>query len=234
MLPSFPDVVVLAGGAPMPADGDAAIAAALDGAALTVAADGGIAHAHRLDRDVHVLVGDLDSVTDAALARARTAGTRVIRHPADKDATDLELALALVADAAGTTVDGDDARRVPAEPDVWVVGGAGGRTDHLVGHLLLLTAPRFAGLRLHCRWGAATLDVVRGGATVHGRAGDTVSLFALHGPADGVTTTGLRFPLTGARLAAGTTLGLSNRMLADTATVAVADGVVAVVRPGDP
>lgn len=229
-----PDVVVLAAGEPMPPDSDDLVAAALDGAALTVAADGGVLHAHRLDRDVDVLVGDLDSVPDAALARARAAGTRVIAHPVDKDATDLELALALVVDAAGTTVGDDAVLRVPDEPHVWVVGGSGGRADHLVGHLLLLTAPQFAGLHLHARWGAAALDVVRSSTTVHGRAGDTVSLLAVHGPADGVTTEGLRFPLERARLAAGTSLGLSNRMLTDTATVHVTDGVVAMIRPGGP
>lgn len=237
--PLSPDVVVLAGGEPMPTDSDEAIAAALDGAALTVAADGGVLHAHRLDRDVDVLVGDLDSVPGAALARARVAGTRVLRHPVDKDATDLELALTLVAEAAdheatGTATEGDTGLHVPAAPKVWVVGGSGGRADHLVGHLLLLTAPRFARLHLHARWGTATVDVVRGTGTVHGRAGDTVSLFALHGPADGVTTEGLHFPLMDARLAAGTSLGLSNRMRTDTATVHVADGVVAAIRPGGP
>lgn len=235
MLPvPSPDVVVLAAGEPMPPDSDDVVAAALDGAALTVAADGGVLHAHRLDRDVDVLVGDLDSVPDAALARARASGTRVITHPVDKDATDLELALALVADVAGTTVDDDTALHVPEVPDVWVVGGYGGRADHLVGHLLLLAAPRFAGLNLHARWGAATVDVVRGRTTVHGRAGDIVSLLAVHGPADGVTTEGLRFPLERARLAAGTSLGLSNRMLTGTATVHVTDGVVVVIRPGGP
>lgn len=234
-----PDVVVLAAGDPMPLDTDDVVAAALDGAALTVAADGGILHAHRLDRDVDVLVGDLDSVPDAALARARASGTRVITHPVDKDATDLELALALITDTAGTTVDGttidgDAGPHVPEAPNVWVVGGHGGRADHLVGHLLLLAAPQFAGLHLHARWGAATVDVVRDRTTVHGRAGDLVSLLAVHGPADGVTTEGLRFPLERARLAAGTSLGLSNRMLTDAATVHVTDGVVAVIRPGGP
>lgn len=231
-----PDVVVLAAGDPLPDADREAVGAALDGATLTIAADGGVLHAHGLDRDVDVLIGDLDSVPVAALARARASGTQVITHPVDKDATDLELALALVAGAAGARDDGDGERVLPLpdRPDVWVVGGYGGRADHLVGHLLLLTAPRFAGLHLHARWGVATVDVVRGSATVHGRAGDTVSLLALHGAADGVSTQGLRFPLTDARLAAGTSLGVSNRMLTDTATVHVTDGVVAVIRPGRP
>ncbi len=65
-----------------------------------------------------------------------------------------------------------------------------------------------------------------------GYAGELVSLFALGGPARGVGTEGLRWPLEHATLEPGSTLGISNRFLADRAAVTVADGVVLVVRPG--
>ena len=43
---------------------------------------------------VHHLVGDLDSADPAAIDAAVAAGITVDRHPAEKDATDLELAFA--------------------------------------------------------------------------------------------------------------------------------------------
>ena len=53
------------------------------------------------------------------------------RHPAAKDATDLELAL----DAA-----------IALEPSrILVIGSAGGRLDHLLGSILLLGDARYAG-----------------------------------------------------------------------------------------
>ena len=58
----------------------------------------------------------------AGLAAAEAAGARIERYPADKDATDLELAL----DAA-----------IALEPArIVVVGSSGGRLDHLLGSLL--------------------------------------------------------------------------------------------------
>ena len=65
--------------------------------------------------------------------------------------------------------------------------------------------------------GPAHLWVVRDGAEVRllGRPGDLVSLLPLHGPACGVTTVGLRYPLAGEDLAAGSSRGVSNQWVGD-------------------
>jgi len=221
--PEPPRIVVLAGGVGLPPALDVDIATAIDGAELTIAADGGIRHAHRVDRDPHVLVGDLDSVTPAELARVDSATTEIIQHPVDKDATDLELALDLVLERTSTF--GEDTSRTP----VLVVGGHGGRNDHLLANLLLLTAERYAGLRITAWWGTDVLHVVRDHASLFGRLGSTVSLLALHGPVRGVTTRGLQFPLTDEDLASGSSLGVSNRTTASPASVRVREGVLAVL-----
>src|SRR5688572_27553768 len=58
-----------------------------------VAADSGVDHALALGLDVDLVVGDFDSASPQALERAAAEGATVERHPAAKDATDLELAL---------------------------------------------------------------------------------------------------------------------------------------------
>ncbi len=86
----------------------------------------------RIDR----AIGDFDSVSAAGLAAAEAAGAIVERHPAAKDATDLELAL----DAA-----------IALEPArILVVGSAGGRLDHLLGSILLLADDRYAAATSRC------------------------------------------------------------------------------------
>ena len=230
--PAWPDVVVLAGGDPLPASLLADVAEAIDHASLTVAADAGLHHAHRADREVDVLIGDLDSVDPEALEQARRAGTDVRSYPVDKDATDLALALDLVLErTAGAGAGAGAGARAGAErPDVLVIGGHGGRTDHLVANLLLLAAERHAPLHIHAWWGADMLHIVRDSVRLTGAVGSNVSLLALHGAAEGVRTTGLRFPLDDAVLAAGSSLGMSNRMSAPDATVAVRSGVLAVLQ----
>jgi len=109
------------------------------------------------------------------------------------------------------------------------VGGAGwDRLDHLAANVLLVAAPRFVPLQL--RWWVKGAEV----APVHdhldltGTPGDLVTLLAVGGPALGVTTTGLRWPLHGATISPGSTRGVSNRLAAATASVSVEEGVLVV------
>ena len=218
--PSF-DAVVLAGGAPLPSHLLPDLIRVLDAASFSVAADAGLHHAHRVGREVDLLIGDLDSVGAEALERARRSGSEVRAHPPDKDATDLDLALTAVRERwAG-----------PAEPRVLVVGGHGGRTDHLLANVLLLASEDHASLRLSAWLGADVVHVVRAAVTLSGPVGSTVSLLALHGPATGITTTGLRYPLTDATLDAGSSRGVSNVLEASDASVRVGQGVVIAIQP---
>ncbi len=191
---------------------------------VVVAADSGLDRLPGTVRVDHV-VGDLDSVSAAALVRAEDGGARIHRHPADKDATDIELALQLV---LGELVSSTGIA------ELLVVGAGGGRLDHLLADVLVLTAPALARLEVTAHLGAATLTVVRPGVarTVTGRAHEQVSLLPVHGSAEGVTTTGLRWPLVDAHLAAGSTRAMSNELAASSASIELACGVLAVIQPG--
>jgi thiamine pyrophosphokinase len=113
-----------------------------------------------------------------------------------------------------------------------VVGGHGGRLDHLLGNVLLLTADRWAGVDIEARLGAARAHVVRRRLTVTGAPGELVTLLAVGGPATGITTTGLRYPLDDEDLEPASSRGVSNVLVDATATVAVRAGTLLVVRPG--
>lgn len=187
--------------------------------AVVIAADSGLQLAERLGLKADLVVGDLDSVDPAQLAAARDAGAQVRRHPAAKDATDLELALHEARDAG--------AQRVV------MIGGHGGRTDHLLAGVLLLTAEPFADVEVTAHLGPATLTVVRSSARLHGRPGELVSLFALHGPARGIVTDGLLYPLEDEDLVSGSTRGVSNELCRTTAQLTLRAGVLLAVQPGE-
>jgi len=204
-----PDVVVVAAG-PGPA-------LEVPRAATVVAADGGLDRALSLGLDVDVVVGDLDSVSADALASAERAGARIVRHPVAKDATDLELAL-------------DEVLELRARRALVVASGEG-RLDHLLSLLLLLGSERYAGVELDAVVGDALVHVVRGARELRGTAGELLTLVALGGPAAGVTTAGLEYPLAGETLGPGSTRGVSNVFTAAEASVTVSDGVVLAIRP---
>lgn len=203
-------VVIFTGGEPLPSS----LAGEIPDEAYLIAADSGLDHALALGYDVDLVVGDLDSVGDAALGVSRA---RIERHSPDKDFTDLDLALSAA---------------LERDPDrVIVIGGQGGRFDHLVGTISLLTSDRWETVDLEWVSARARVRVIRGGVTLHGAAGSILTLLALDGPATGVSTTGLRWNLSGSTLAPGSTLGVSNLFTAPVATVRLATGTLMAIQP---
>jgi thiamine pyrophosphokinase len=187
-------------------------------ASFVVAADVGVVEAERLGLRADLLIGDLDSAPTDAVDRVTALGGRVERHPVEKDASDLELALEAV-QRAGVT-------------EVLVVGGDRGRLDHVIANALLLAAPRFEDLQVDAVFGRALLHVIRNRRELEGRPGELISLFAAGSPALCVRTRGLRYALEDEEVAPGSTRGLSNGFSADRATVSLRAGVLIAIRPG--
>lgn len=195
---------------------DARVVAHLDRSALVIAADSGWSHAVALGFEPDELVGDMDSIDARDLATARSHPVAVHQFPADKDATDAELAISRALEH------GCD--------DITVVSGLGDRLDHLLAmtHSLAgvdanVTAYigtariRFASPSRECSF------------TV--RKGSLVSLIPLGGDATGVNTRGLKWNLTGDTLNVLESRGVSNVATTHLVTVTTTTGCIAVVQP---
>lgn len=207
-LPDTGPAVIFAGGDPVspPVGGWPA-------ATLVVAADSGLDLARQLGVSVDLVIGDFDSADPSSVAAAVAEGATLERHPVAKDATDLELAL-------------DAMVRLGRSP-VTILGGAGwDRLDHLLGNVLLVAAPRYRPLRLRWLVKGAEVVPIHDRHEFRGRRGDLLTLLAVGGPAVGVTTEGLRWPLLGDTLPPDSTRGVSNQMTRATAVVSVRSGVL--------
>lgn len=194
-----------------------------------IAADSGLVACRAAGQVPDVVIGDMDSVPPEVLGAARARGSRIEVRSRDKDATDLELALDLAVDLAAEAPGGPS---TTSADEILVVGSGGGRLDHLMAVVGLLGAPRYAAFGIRAWLGDAQVVPVRGRRSVEATAGATVTLLALHGPVSGLTTEGLRWPVTDGGLDPTRTLGVSNRCLGGSFTVEAATGVVTVVLPG--
>ena len=213
---AVPVAIVFAGSRPVAAS----VREWLPPAADVIAADSGLHVAAALGVHVNHLVGDLDSADPAAIDAAVAAGITVDRHPAEKDATDLELAFA-AAIARGAQ-------------HIVLVDGDGDRLDHLLGNLLLLASPFLAGRRVEAYCGTARIAVARGGdppLMLGGMVGSLVTLLPVGGPARGIVTKRLRYRLSNEELLPGTTRGVSNELAAHTASVQLEEGTLLVIQP---
>lgn len=197
---------------------DASDGALLGEADLVIAADGGARSLDLVGHQPDVVVGDLDSTDASLVRRLEAAGVRIERHPADKEASDTELAIE-AANAAGAT-------------GVVMIGAIGGqRADHELANLLLLCDPGLAGHDLRVVRGGTCVRALHAGAqlTLAGSVGDLVSLLPVGGDAGGVTTDGLRWPLAAATLHMGRSRGLSNEIVAPLASVQISTGTLLVI-----
>ncbi len=180
---------------------------------LRIAADGGALHARmHLGLAPHILIGDLDSLDKTTSAWLSEARVEMIQHPRAKDETDLQLALAL-AFARGAA-------------RVILLGALGGRVDHFIANLLLLTrAPNVVIVD-----GAMEMWLgVQGDNDITGDIGDTVSLIPLSEQVQDIATDGLAYPLRHETLARGTTRGVSNEMTSPHARVHFSAGLLLFV-----
>ncbi len=180
--------------------------------ARLIAADGGSRHCAVLGLTPDVLIGDLDSTPPEEVARLSALGAEIRRYPADKDETDLELALA---------------RALEFNPDrILVLGALGGRLDQTLGNLALLAAPHLAALDVRADDGLQEAFFIRRQAEIFGQPGETVSLLPWGGDVHGATTSGLRWPLRGETLYAHRTRGISNQLIAPQAQVRLTSGLL--------
>lgn len=174
---------------------------------LIIAADGGIRHLARMGLTPDLFVGDFDSVDSAGGAPV------VLRHPCEKDDTDMALAT-----EAGAARGYREFRLYGA------LGGA--RFDHSIANLQLLLSCAARGLSATLFCGDQRTRVLRAGEKMHfsADARGYLSVFAIGGVARGVSLVGLKYPLDGATLTPDVPLGVSNEFVGQAATVCVDEG----------
>lgn len=186
-----------------------AIRAILTSEDYLIAVDGGLKHFEQFALRPHLLIGDMDSVKPARLRKLRNHPIEILRYPADKDETDLELAVLAALGRGFRTI--------------LIIAATGGRLDQTLGNLGLLSRfPENIAAKLES--GSEEVMLCRDRVRIDGQPGDLVSLIAWGMPAKGVTTTGLKFPLNREPLYPDQTRGISNIMLLDHAEIKITQG----------
>lgn len=203
-------------------------------AGVTVCADGA---ANRLfdllaadERQQYVpqhIVGDLDSIRPEVVAYYKVQGTTV-HHVHDQDSHDLEKCVMLLQQGGGR-IDAEVGRiRVPAaaaatvgseaseqEHHISIIGALGGRLDHEMANINTLFKFQHAQPSLHLILvgTVSAVQLLPAGCTtlsISAWEGPTCGLLPIGGVCEEVTTTGLEWDVTKARLGFGGLISSSN------------------------
>lgn len=171
-----------------------------------IAVDAGANHCYKLGLRPDLIIGDFDSITPEVLQIFDSVPKK--HYPTDKDETDLELALNLISH--------------PQTEEITVFCALGGRTDHTLGNLILLS--RYPG-KLFIQSQSERLFVIQNHVEIQTKIGQTISLIPMNGPAKGITTSGLKWQLTDGSFDKNF-IGISNLATDTTVNISVKKGDV--------
>ena len=176
-----------------------------------IAADSGYTHALAAGIRPDLLIGDFDSLTGTIDETIKT-----IKAPVVKDDTDTMLAVKYAL-AKGYR-------------DFLLLGATGGRLDHQMANVAVCAYIAEQGGICEMRDSANSIFAIKNSKILlDKKEGWSVSVFSYTDQSEGVSLTGLKYPLNNATLTSTFPIGVSNKFADEKASVEVKDGIVVIV-----
>ncbi len=188
---------------------------------MIIAADHGLMMADKLHIPLDYILGDFDSVPEELLNKYKETSVPIESYPPEKDKTDTQLAIELAL------------MHTPAAIDL--VGATGSRLDHTLANLHLLLLPMQLKVEAYLldRHNKISLRQNSFTLTKAGQFGAYVSLLPFTGEVKGLSLTGFKYPLDHVTLSSGSSLGISNEIVAEEARVELTEGILVVIESRD-
>ncbi len=193
-----------------------------------LAADSGLNAVSRMGLRPDIIIGDFDSVEgDILEGYLSDDGIEIVRFNPIKDYTDTDLAIKTALSKGADCI--------------YILGASGSRIDHMLGSIHCLKSALDAGAscyivdehnRIHLLGGDGAGPYSE---TLHkgSQWGSYVSLIPLTSSVTGVELTGFAYEMTGGTFNIGESLGISNEIVADAATVTIGQGILIVAESRD-
>jgi len=183
---------------------------------IIIAADGGGLYLYEAGIVPDVLIGDFDSIPSDVLdffcSQKKVA---ICSFSREKDFTDMELAVEMAVSRGAD--------------EVCILSATGTRLDHSAGNILLLYSLLQKGIRGWVEDANNRVYLTQGRMELKRLDNWKVSLIAISPEVNGVTTSGLQYPLMNDTLVLGSCRGVSNEFASDTAVISVEKGLLMVI-----
>ena len=174
-----------------------------------LAADSGYDWCKKCGVTPNLVIGDFDSINDSIESSVKT-----LKFPIKKDETDFSLCLQFLIENGVKLVD--------------VFGANGGRIDHTLGAILSIVEAYDEGINSTIKTETSSMFIVGESVTLQ-KAEGYVSIFAVGGDASCVTLEGFEYPLNNFNLKCSSPLGVSNKIVSNTAKITLKSGKLLVI-----
>ena len=168
------------------------------------------------------IVGDFDSLKPHILEKyCNNPNVKIRMFSPIKDKTDTEIALHLAVELRAT--------------QIWLLGANGTRVDHTLGNIQSLIIPLNAGIPCYMADAHNRICLLNRGITIkkEDAFGKYISFFPLYGEVEGLTLSGVKYPLIDHRLTCENSLGVSNEITEEKAVVSFKSGTLIMIMSKD-
>lgn len=176
-----------------------------------ICADGGLEKVEFLGLLPNVIIGDLDSVNDKILKKYKTLDINIIKYNAEKDYTDMELAI-------NHAIENN-------YKDIVLVGATGTRQDHTMANILLIEKYYKQGVRITIVDNNNTIQIISDEIEIKNKEGYFVSIIPISDVVEKVTLKGFKYSLTDRNVERGSTLCVSNQIVSKTGKITIKSGI---------
>lgn len=182
----------------------------IEKADYVIACDKGYEYAIKNDITPDILVGDFDSYSGVI-----PVNIPVLDLPVEKDDTDTLAALRHALSLG--------------YGEIVIYCALGGRTDHMLANIQAAAFAVKNGATVHILGTKTEITVLSGSKIIiPKKAGYSLSVFSITDKSDGVTISGVKYPLTNAEISNTFPIGVSNEWIGN-AEISVKNGILAIV-----
>lgn len=187
-----------------------------------IAVDKGLEVLNQLKILPNHIVGDFDSVSKEILEYYES-NSQITFHPFDSEKDDTDTALAVqLAIALKST-------------NITIIGALGKRMDHTLANIHILKYALDAKIPCQIIDSHNKIYLIKNSYILYKNTiyGKYVSLIPLTSKVEGITLKGFKYPLVQYSLPVGVSLGISNEMVEEVATIELKKGILVVVESKD-
>lgn len=185
---------------------------------FVVCADGGLDHIMKIGYRPNLVLGDLDSISEAGIRYIEKNHIALEKFPVEKDATDTELAMEYLIQKGCNNIS--------------LIGVTGTRMDHTIANIFLLDQMFKRGVKGQIIDDNNEITLVNDYIEISKNDG-YLSLIPIEQIGAIVTIKGVYYPLNKHHIEFGSTFSVSNKIVEDKAKLTIYSGKVLVIKSRD-
>lgn len=189
---------------------------------IIIAVDKGLDALNKLNILPNHIVGDLDSVNQSLIESYKNnPKINIHQYQPEKDYTDTDIALKLAISLCSS--------------HITIIGALGKRMDHALANIHILLVALNANIPCELLDDNNRIYLVNNTHTIEklNTYGKYISLIPLTSSVEGLILIGFKYPLDNYSLTIGKSLGISNEIIDDTATIFLKKGILIVIESRD-